>query len=720
MPPADDDEKPEGTSTTPDVDGDDEHEGELVIGDDEGDDEDEDEGTDDEEAVAEAAAAIELVVLPIACTNEGKGAPLCMGIQRWWAQELASRGAKAAAPVFTAMAQQGKRQVPALMVFREPWSDARALDGIQRFPNAKRGLVTNMRVDDESCGCELRLVTLEPLTDAERAAQPTPAVAEGEEAPAPATHKLVELEKWSWSAGSGELPEKLFDVLKKLGTHCGVTIEAADWKTAFGSGNVQALTSFLVGLGNLSALQGRCVPTTPDQLLAPLVDAVSRDPAMDAAMQALHIMTDILVNNPIDQSAIPLSLQALNVAAGRRQKDQSAYHHLASLLRRLGDVGSAVQAFNQAFNLDPANEAVAVAFIDTLRSASDKANAFKVAQFAVERGNESPRVIARLASLMLEHDQFDEAEPFLRRAIEEGKVPSAFGDLANVLWDRGGGDQEGEDREEALALLRTAVELPSIAKSSLDILLDLHEEEKNEEATVLLLRAAEKHPTDATVLRYVATMYLEGDDPPKAREYLEKLLALPRRTLDDDAFARRGRLTLDVEDFEERYDAAIEKVRSSDKKQTADAAKFLREIIARDERFWQPHLMLALAVREDEGDDAALAHLNNAVRLRPNDAEIRNLMVAILRKQGRPREAVEHLRAIVALNPREVEPVVLLAASLRDANMFAEARQVCKAALQMLPNHPEFKRILDGLPAPAAGEEDDEDEDEGDDEDGKA
>ena len=92
---------------------------------------------------------------------------------------------------------------------------------------------------------------------------------------------------------------------------------------------------------------------------------------------------------------------------------------------------------------------------------------------------------------------------------------------------------------------------------------------------------------------------------------------------------------------------------------------------------------------------------------RPNDAEIRNLLVAIFRKQGRPRDAVEHLRAVVALNPREVDPVILLAATLRDANMFEEARQVCRAALQMLPNHPEFTRILGGLPAAPAGEDDD-------------
>jgi tetratricopeptide (TPR) repeat protein len=703
--PADDETKDDQTTgDAPEQDEDDDGDDELMVGEAGDDDEDEDDG-DDDEAVAAAAAAIELVVLPIACTNDGKGAPLCMGVQRWWAQELASRGAKAAAPVFTAMAQQGKRQVPALMVFREPWTDARALDGIARFPNAKRGLVTNMRVDDDSVGCELRLVRIEAIEPGEAAATPEPVTPGAEPAAAP-TQKLVEIEKWSWSCSGAELPEQLFGVLKKLAAHCNVEVEEADWKAAFGTSNNAALTSFLVGLGNLSALQGRCVPTTPDQLLAALVDAINRDPGMDAAMQALHIMTDILVNNPVDQSAIPLSLQALNVAASRRQKDQTAFHHLAALLRRLGDLGSSVQAFNQAFNLDPTHEGVAVQFIDTLRNAGDKANAFKVAQFAAERGNESPKVMARLGSLMLEHDQFDEAEPFLRRAIEEGKVPAAYGDLANVLWDRSEGGSE--DREEAMALLRTAVDLPTLAKSALDMLLDLHEEEKNEEATLLLLRAAERHPTDATVLRYVATMYLEGDDPPKARDYLEKLLALPRRTLDDDAFARRGRLTLDVEDFEDRYDAAIEQVRAG--KQTADAAKFLREVIGRDPRFWQPHLMLALAVRESEGDDAALAHLGNAVRLRPNDVEIRNLLVAILRKQGRPRDAVEHLRAVVALNPREVEPVVLLAATLRDANMFDEARQVCRAALQMLPNHPEFKRILDGLPAPPPGSEDDEDD----------
>ncbi|MEM9457595.1 MAG: tetratricopeptide repeat protein [Myxococcota bacterium] len=663
---------------------------------------------DDEAAEAEgaqAAASIELVILPIACTNEGKGAPLAMGIQRWWAQELASRGAKAAAPVFTAMAEQDGRKVPALMVFREPWTDERAAEGIKRFPNAKRGLVTNMKVDDKQLSYEARLVELAP-DDA--GATPTPSEgatedkteAEGEAETAPV--KLVTLDTLTWEGETEGLPVNMFEVLGKLAARYDIQIDHEDWTEAFGTSDHQALVSFLVGLGNLSALQGRCVPTTPEQLLSPFMDAIGRDAKMDPAVQGLHLMVDILVRNPTDQTAIPLCLQALNIAAQRRKEDQSLFHHLATLFRQLGDLGSAVQAFNQAFNLDPTNAAVTTQFIQTLRGAGDKANAMKVAQFAAERGNEAPALMGHLGSLLIEDDKFDEAEPFLRRAIDEGQIPSSYGDLANVLWDRADDDddQGKEDREEAMSLLRTAVDSNRIAKSTLDMLLDLHEEEKSEEATLLLLKAAQKHSGSATVLRYVATMYLDGDDPPKAREYLDKILALPRRSLDDDAFARRGRLQLDVEDFDERYDEAIEQVRSGEAPAQTKAAKFLREIIAADARFWQPHMMLALAVRQSEGDGAALAHLNNAVKLRPNDPEIRNLIAAIHRKQGRPRDAVEHLRVVVALNPRAVEPVIALASCMRDANMFAEARQVCTAALQMMPNHPQFKQILDSLPAP--------------------
>ncbi|MDC0723068.1 tetratricopeptide repeat protein [Nannocystis bainbridge] len=647
--------------------------GELMF-----DDGDEDEVAASEEEIQEAAQAIELVTLPVSCTNEGKGAPLGMGIQRFWAQELAEAGVRAAAPVFTAIQEQEGRRAPALMIFREPWTDERALEGINRFANAKFGLATDMFAQEEKVTLTARLVAIRP---------------------GPA---LETVDTFVAETTAEQLPGEVFVLTQKIAAALGKQVEKKTWQEAFGTENVQAIISFLVGLGNLSALQGRCVPTTSDQLLSPLMDALGRAPEMDVTMQALHAMTDILIAGQPDQAAIPLSVQALSIAAQKRKNDQGAWHHLALVLRRVGDLGSAVQAFQQAINLGPQNAAVAAGFVDTLRAAGDLENALKVAQFAVENGNEGVLLMAQLGSLLIENDQFDEAEPFLRRAVEEGKVPSAYGDLANVLWETTEDDPKKvqEDRDEALALLAQAIEQPTLHKSALDILLDLHEEEKLEKATLLMLRAAEKHAENATVLRYVASMYLEGDEPARARPYLDSILKLQRRSLDDDAFARRAILTLDVEGFEDRYDQAIDYVRSGDPQKHLAAAKFLREMIGRDPRYWQPHLMLALAVRDSEGDASALSHLNDAVRLRPNDAEIRNLMSAILRKQGRAREAVEHLRAVVAINPREIEPVVNLASAMRDANMFDEARQVCTAALQMIPDHPEFKRILDSLPPP--------------------
>ena len=431
------------------------------------------------------------------------------------------------------------------------------------------------------------------------------------------------------------------------------------------------------------------------------MDAINRDPKMNGAMEALHAMTDILLALPSnDRSAAPLCLQALSIAAQRRKDDAQAWHHVAVVARRLGDVPTAVNGFNQAFNLKPTDVQIAVDFIQTLRRAGDTDNSLKVAQHAVEQGNEAPPILALLGSLLIDNDDFDSAEPFLRRGVDEGKIPSAYGDLANVLWDRSedGTSEQEEDRQEALTLLETAINLRHVAKSSLDMLLDLATDEEHEGARKLLVLAGEKHPENPAGLTSLATLSLEGEDPEEARQWLDKLLALPRRSLDDDAFARRALLSLDIENFEDRYEDAIDKVNSSAPDTQSKAAVFLREVIAKDPRYWQPHLMLALAVRQNEGDAAALSHLMNAVRLRPNDAQIRQLIAAILRKQGRPREAVEHLRAVVALNPRDVEPVINLATCMRDANMFAEARQICSAALQMMPDHPQFKAILASLP----------------------
>ncbi|MFO7566146.1 MAG: tetratricopeptide repeat protein [Enhygromyxa sp.] len=649
------------------------------------------------QALQKAAAEIELVVLPLACTNEGKGAPLSMGVQRWFAQELARSGLKAAAPVFTAIAEQQGRKIPALLIYRDGWSDQRALQGASRFANAKRVITADFFVSEDKLELEMR------LADIHLDGTPPPP-SEGDEGDEDEEEKIAgrleTLASYSTDTTAEHIGEKLFEALQEMAAKNGQTVTHKDWTEAFGTKDKQAMLSFLVGLGNLSALQGRTVPATADQLLNPLMDAINRDPAMDGAMEALHAMTDILLALQADRTAVPLSLQALSIAAQRRKDDPEAWHHLAVVARRLGDLPTAVNAFNQAFNLQPTNVQIAVNFIQTLRRAGDSENALKVAQHAVEQGNEAAPILALLGSLLIEIDDFDAAEPFLRRAVDEGQIPSAYGDLANVLWDRSDDDTEEqrEDREEAMTLLRTSVGLAHVAKSTLDMLLDLATEEEHEEAEQLLRSAGEKHPENPAVLTSLATLLIESEEPEQAREWLDKLLALPRRSLDDDAFARRAVLALDIEDFEERYEQAIDQVNSQKPGEQAKAAVFLREVIAKDARYWQPHLMLALAVRESEGDAAALSHLMNAVRLRPNDAQIRQLIAAILRKQGRPREAVEHLRAVVALNPRDVDPVINLATCMRDANMFAEARQICTAALQMIPNHPQFKAILDSLP----------------------
>ena len=188
----------------------------------------------EQQAVAEAAAGVELVVLPIACVNQGKGAPLGMGVQRWWAQEVSKAGGAAAAPVFTALADHQGRKVPALMVYQDAWTDERAKEGIDKFPNAKQAVLTDLSVADDGVELKAKLVSVDDGA-------------------------LTSQANWSHKCSSEELPAKLFEVLTELSARAGHKVEHASWQEAFGTENTQAMLSFLVGLGNLSALQGRCV-----------------------------------------------------------------------------------------------------------------------------------------------------------------------------------------------------------------------------------------------------------------------------------------------------------------------------------------------------------------------------------------------------------------------------------------------------------------------------
>jgi hypothetical protein len=272
-------------------------------------------------ALQKAASEIELVVLPLSCTNEGKGAPLSMGVQRWLAQELARTGLKAAAPVFTAIAEQQGRKVPALLIYRDAWTDQRALQGATRFANARRVLIGDFNVAEDKLGLQLRLADLH--LDAAATSEPEHKPDAGEAAAAEATEggedeeaeekvpgRLETVKEWSLETTADGLGTTLFEALQHVAAAGGQTVTHTSWEQAFGTKDKQAMLSFLVGLGNLSALQGRTVPATADQLLNPLMDAINRDPKLDGAMEALHAMTDMLMALQPDRSAVPLSVGA--------------------------------------------------------------------------------------------------------------------------------------------------------------------------------------------------------------------------------------------------------------------------------------------------------------------------------------------------------------------------------------------------------------------------
>jgi hypothetical protein len=142
-----------------------------------------------------------------------------------------------------------------------------------------------------------------------------------------------------------------------------------------------------------SATSARCraaaCPTTSEQLLSPLMDALGRAPEMDAAMQALHAMVDILIAGQPDQgrSRCRSRRSTSPPSAARATRAPGTTSPRAAPRRRRRQRRPGLPAGPEP---QPANPAVAATFIDTLRAAGDLENAFKVAQFAVENGNEGP------------------------------------------------------------------------------------------------------------------------------------------------------------------------------------------------------------------------------------------------------------------------------------------------------------------------------------------
>lgn len=114
----------------------------------------------------------------------------------------------------------------------------------------------------------------------------------------------------------------------------------------------------------------------------------------------------------------------------------------------------------------------------------------------------------------------------------------------------------------------------------------------------------------------------------------------------------------------------------------------------------QPGLPDALAARGlyatyfDLEPERALADLEQALNLAPNDANAQKALAFTLRRLGRFDEAIAHFEQAAALAPEQIEPLLEAAFTLVRLGRHAEAEPVIRASIERAPARPGSRFML--------------------------
>ncbi|AHF04019.1 hypothetical protein MARPU_09170 [Marichromatium purpuratum 984] len=116
-----------------------------------------------------------------------------------------------------------------------------------------------------------------------------------------------------------------------------------------------------------------------------------------------------------------------------------------------------------------------------------------------------------------------------------------------------------------------------------------------------------------------------------------------------------------------------------------EAEQHARRLSAQDDAFGWKVLGTLLAQRGEMRE--AMVALERAMRLGPDDPELRNSLGHVCRRLGRLEEAAAHYRRALALDPARAEIWNNLAMTLRDQAAPAAALECCQRALALAPDY---------------------------------
>jgi tetratricopeptide (TPR) repeat protein len=311
---------------------------------------------------------------------------------------------------------------------------------------------------------------------------------------------------------------------------------------------------------------------------------------------------------------------------------------------------------------------------------------------------ESPGVWLNLGICLCDQKKLDEAAVCYRRALEiEPGFAAAHNNLGNALKAKGQAD-------EAIACYRKAIELdPKYAMPHYNLGNALKDKGQVDEAIACYQKAIALDPRYAAAHTNLGNA-LQGKgqvdeaiacfqkaialDPKDAIAHYNLGVALQGKGQVDEAIACfRKAIALDP-----RYAPAHTNLGNAlrDKGQVDEAIECYQKAIEIDPKFAQAHYNLGNALYGKGKEDEAIACYHNVVRLDPRNAQAHYNLGNALAGKGQVDGAIACYRQVLSLDPRYAANVRgALGQALLRKGRFAEARDACSRALQLLPaNHP--------------------------------
>ncbi len=126
----------------------------------------------------------------------------------------------------------------------------------------------------------------------------------------------------------------------------------------------------------------------------------------------------------------------------------------------------------------------------------------------------------------------------------------------------------------------------------------------------------------------------------------------------------------------------------------ADMRTFYRTTLEGNPTAWMAHNNLGNLMREDGRLDAAIAHFQAALRVRPDLTKVHNNLANCLHQLKRPQEAIEHFRRALEIEPDYTEAHHNLGRVLRETGNQREALAHLLRAVQLDPDDPDVRNNL--------------------------